>query len=282
MRAQAHADPEKGRIRGEVQGQVGIQPTAPRDRGGCPGTVWTALGTPGRAGSQPPGGKAPREKPGSRPSPAGQLAARGPGLNSPDENANLQLAGSVKQIRGNKTGRNAGKSPANRSLGCFQNKREGGARMGGWVPAREGWAPSAPPGPPRSCAPGPARLVTRVRLRLWVGGGEPPGPRPRRAPRGARDDHLGTAPRPARTLGGEHVGVARASPGTQDAPAGRTMTAAAVTWAPGGAAAERSPGVGLSPAHDRPLPAVVLLALWVSPRARPPPSLRVRHAPPWP
>lgn len=245
------------------------------------------------AGSQPPGGQAPREKPGSRPSPAGQLAARGPGLNSPDENANLQLAGSVKQIRGNKTGRNAGKSPANPSLGCFQNKREGGARLGGegGAPAREG---SVPLGPARPAPPLP--LVTRVRVPL--GGGGRPGRVPAgpsrvqraegagRVPGDAAEDEPGPGagqrrprrrpPRPTRLTGDPR---ARRRVGARPPV---TMTAAAVTWAQGTVATERSPGARLGPALDCPLPALVLRAQRVGPRARPPPSLPAGHAPPGP
>lgn len=63
----------------------------------------------GRARSSPgwPGATWPRrqgpQRSGSRPSPTEQLAAWGLGLRSRDENANLQLAGSAKQIRGDKT-----------------------------------------------------------------------------------------------------------------------------------------------------------------------------------
>lgn len=203
-----------------------IPPTASPPRAPTMGGVPAPCGGP----REPPVGRgaslwAPREEPGSRPSPAGQLAARGPGRSAPDENANLQLAGAL-----NKSGETKqAEAPANPSLGCFQNKREGGARRRR-VPGRDRGSQGAPR-PPPSCAPGPARPVTRVGGRRGVGGGV--GNRPGSSPPvpGARGSSgNGPAPRghPRRGARGRRASLT----GTPGRAEGRTMTAAAVTWAP--------------------------------------------------
>lgn len=143
---QAPADTEEVLIWTKAQAPVGTgtdHPHSPEGAGAAPSAGQRPPGTPcaaGRGAGPGPGGPRPL-RPGQeagrgasglgrRPSPARQLAAgdRPPRhCHSRDEHANLQLAGSVKQIRGNKTG----ETPANPRLRCFQNKCEGGARSGG-------------------------------------------------------------------------------------------------------------------------------------------------------
>lgn len=148
MRAQAQADTERGEDLGGGSGPGGDRsqpPRPPHPRAPTMRGVLAPCGGP----REPPVGRgaslwAPREEPGSRPSPAGQLAARGPGRSAPDENANLQLAGAL-----NKSGETKqAEAAANPSLGCFQNKREGGARRRR-VPARDRGSQGAPRPPPR-------------------------------------------------------------------------------------------------------------------------------------
>lgn len=160
----------------------------------------------------------------------------------------------------------------------------------GGAPAREG---SVPLGPARPAPTPPLGDPGRSS----AGGWGPSRPRSRGTQPGAESGGRGAG---TRGRGGGPAGP-RCRPGATSAPPPRptrltgdprarrrvgarppVMTAAAVTWAQGTVATERSPGARLGPALDCPLPALVVRAQRVGPRARPPPSLPAGHAPPGP
>lgn len=140
---------------------------------GCPGT--------GRQASQR-----------SQGAPAASSQRAGPRLAT---HANLQLAQSAKQIRGNKTG-----APANPSLRCFQNKLEGGAAGRG-----PGGSARTPATPPRSTAPVGRRGEGLVRERAGdparASPAAPPPASPACDPGRSSAQEAGAAPRSQR--GGE-------------------------------------------------------------------------------